>query len=128
MRDILYESVRKQLNHSLRLQWEPKEVLFDLNRVQNVEYVDQDALGKSTRSNPVTYIGAYDLIRDIMSLQPLSKQMGYTAQYFSFNKEGGRCEYCKGEGVITVEMQFMADLRIECKNVTASAFRTKSSK
>ena len=123
MRDILYESVRKQLNHSSPSAVGAKEVLFDLNKVQNVEYVDQDALGKSTRSNPVTYIGAYDLIRDIMSLQPLSKQMGYTAQYFSFNKEGGRCEYCKGEGVITVEMQFMADLQIECEECHGKRFQ-----
>ena len=123
MRDVLYESVRKQLNHSSPSATGAKEVLLDLKSVENVEYVDQDALGKSTRSNPVTYIGAYDIIRDIMSLQPLAKQMGYSPQYFSFNKEGGRCEYCKGEGVITVEMQFMADIQIECEECHGRRFQ-----
>ena len=82
----------------------------DLDRIQVVEYVDQNSIGKSSRSNPVTYIGAYDEIRKLYAEQPLAKQMGYTAAYFSFNKEGGRCEECKGEGKITVEMQFMADI------------------
>ena len=82
--------------------------------VKHVEFVDQNPIGKSTRSNPATYIKAYDAIRQLFASQPLAKQEGYTAQYFSFNAEGGRCEECKGAGVITVEMQFMADLLLEC--------------
>ena len=123
MRDILYDSIRKQLNHFTPATQGAKEVTFDKREIENVEYVDQDALGKSTRSNPVTYIGAYDIIRDILSLQTLSKQMGFSSQHFSFNKEGGRCEYCKGEGVITVEMQFMADIQIECEECHGRRFR-----
>ena len=81
--------------------------------IQAIEFVDQNSIGKSSRSNPVTYIGAYDEIRKLFGEQPLAKQMGYNAAYFSFNKEGGRCEECKGEGKITVEMQFMADITLE---------------
>lgn len=123
MKDVLYESVRKSLNHSTPEVTGAKEVILDSRILDNVEYVDQDALGKSSRSNPVTYIGAYDIIRDIMSMQPLSKQMGYSSQYFSFNKDGGRCDYCKGEGVITVEMQFMADIEIECEECHGKRFK-----
>ena len=87
----------------------------DLQNLRNVEFVDQNPIGKSSRSNPVTYIKAYDEIRKLWAEQPLAKQMGYTAGYFSFNSEGGRCEECKGDGTITVEMQFMADLVLECE-------------
>lgn len=86
----------------------------DWQQVKHVEFVDQNPIGKSTRSNPATYIKAYDAIRQLFADQPLAKQEGFTAQYFSFNTEGGRCEECKGAGVITVEMQFMADLVLEC--------------
>ena len=79
-----------------------------------VEMVDQNPIGRSSRSNPATYVKAYDAIRQLFAEQPLSKQMGFTPQYFSFNTDGGRCEECKGAGVITVEMQFMADLELEC--------------
>lgn len=91
--------------------------------IKYIEYVTQDALGKSTRSNPVTYIGAYDDIRNLMAEQPLAKQLGLNAGYFSFNKEGGRCEYCQGEGVVTVEMQFMADMQIECEECHGKRFQ-----
>ena len=87
----------------------------DVDSIKHVEFVDQNPIGKSTRSNPATYVKAYDAIRQLFADQPLSRQMGYTAQYFSFNAEGGRCEECKGAGVITVEMQFMADLVLECE-------------
>jgi excinuclease ABC subunit A len=88
-----------------------------------VEFVDQNPIGKSSRSNPVTYIKAYDEIRKLWAEQPLSKQMGYTSGYFSFNSEGGRCEECKGEGTITVEMQFMADLVLECESCHGKRFK-----
>ena len=88
-----------------------------------VEFVDQNPIGKSSRSNPVTYIKAYDEIRKLFAQQPLAKQMGYTAGYFSFNSEGGRCEECKGEGTITVEMQFMSDLVLECEACHGKRFK-----
>lgn len=94
-----------------------------LRDLRNIEFVDQNPIGKSSRSNPVTYIKAYDEIRKLWAEQPLAKQMGYTAGHFSFNSEGGRCEECKGEGTITVEMQFMADLVLECESCHGKRFK-----
>ena len=96
----------------------------DIKAVQHVEFVDQNPIGKSTRSNPATYVKAYDAIRDLFADQPLSRQMGFTAQYFSFNTNGGRCDECKGAGVITVEMQFMADLVLECEHCHGKRFKS----
>ena len=95
----------------------------DIRMLKAVEFVDQNPIGKSSRSNPVTYLKAYDEIRKLFAEQPLAKQLGYTAGYFSFNSEGGRCEECKGEGVITVEMQFMADLVLECEACHGKRFK-----
>jgi excinuclease ABC subunit A len=91
--------------------------------VKHVEFVDQNPIGKSTRSNPATYVKAYDAIRDLFAEQSLAKQMGFSPQYFSFNTEGGRCEECKGAGVITVEMQFMADIVLECEACHGHRFK-----
>ncbi|NCB67496.1 MAG: excinuclease ABC subunit A [Bacteroidia bacterium] len=90
---------------------------------KDVEFVDQNPIGRSTRSNPVTYIKAYDEIRKLFADQQLSKQMGYAASFFSFNTEGGRCEECQGEGTVTVEMQFMADLVLECDHCHGKRFK-----
>ena len=95
----------------------------DIKAVKDIEFVDQNPIGKSSRSNPVTYIKAYDEIRKLFADQPLAKQMGYTAGYFSFNTDGGRCEECKGEGTVTVEMQFMADLVLECESCHGKRFK-----
>lgn len=95
----------------------------DHESVKHIEFVDQNPIGKSTRSNPATYVKAYDAIRDLFADQPLSKQMGFTSQYFSFNADGGRCDECKGAGVITVEMQFMADLVLECEACHGHRFK-----
>ena len=95
----------------------------DHESVKHIEFVDQNPIGKSTRSNPATYVKAYDAIRDLYADQPLSKQMGFTSQYFSFNADGGRCDECKGVGVITVEMQFMADLVLECEACHGHRFK-----
>ena len=95
----------------------------DWQQISHVEFVDQNPIGKSTRSNPATYIKAYDVIRQLFAEQPLSKQMGFTPQYFSFNADGGRCDECKGAGVITVEMQFMADLELECEACHGHRFK-----
>ena len=91
--------------------------------IKHVEFVDQNPIGKSTRSNPATYLKAYDVIRQLYAEQPLSKQLGFTPQYFSFNADGGRCEECKGAGFITVEMQFMADLTLECEACHGKRFK-----
>lgn len=96
----------------------------DLNLIKNIEMVDQNPIGRSSRSNPVTYIKAYDEIRKIFAEQPLAKQMHFTPAYFSFNVEGGRCEECDGEGTITVEMQFMADVRLECEACKGRRFKS----
>ena len=94
-----------------------------LNLVSDIEFVDQNPIGRSSRSNPVTYIKAYDEVRKLYADQQLSKQMGYTPGHFSFNIEGGRCEECQGDGTITVEMQFMADLTLECESCHGKRFK-----
>lgn len=88
-----------------------------------VEMVDQNPIGKSSRSNPITYIKAYDGIRDLYASQPLSKNRGYKPQHFSFNVEGGRCETCQGEGEVTIEMQFMADIHLPCESCNGKRFK-----
>lgn len=95
----------------------------DIRMVKNIEFIDQNPIGKSSRSNPVTYVKAYDEIRKLFASLPLAQQMGYSAGYFSFNTEGGRCEECKGEGTVTVEMQFMADLVLECESCHGKRFK-----
>lgn len=95
----------------------------DVEAISAVEYVDQNPIGKSSRSNPVTYIKAYDDIRKLFADQPLSKQMGFTPASFSFNIAGGRCEECKGEGTVTIEMQFMADIVLECDSCHGKRFK-----
>lgn len=122
VRDIFFEGVKRHLDDAPHTV-ECSDITGDLSQVQAIEFVDQNSIGKSSRSNPVTYIGAYDEIRKLYGDLPLSKQMGYGAAYFSFNKEGGRCEECKGEGKITVEMQFMADITLECEACHGKRFK-----
>ena len=124
VRDIFFEGVKHYLDEAARLMVDCSGLEGDMLLIQAIEFVDQNSIGKSSRSNPVTYIGAYDEIRKLFGEQPLSKQMGYTAAYFSFNKEGGRCEECKGEGKITVEMQFMADITLECEACHGKRFKS----
>ena len=114
VRDIFYEEVRHILEEGTPTHADCLYAGADTHLINGIEFVDQNSIGRSTRSNPVTYIGAYDEIRKLFSEQALAQQMGFTPAYFSFNKEGGRCEECKGEGRITVEMQFMADITLEC--------------
>ena len=96
----------------------------DWAEIKHVEMVNQNPIGKSSRSNPVTYVKAFDEIRQLFADQPLAQQLGFTAQYFSFNTDGGRCETCKGTGTITVEMQFMADLELECDACHGKRFKS----
>ena len=123
VKGILYPAMKRQLDEVAELPGEFSSISGDIKMVKHVEMVDQSPIGKSTRSNPVTYVKAYDAIRQLFAEQPLAQQMGFTAKYFSFNAEGGRCEECKGTGVITVEMQFMADLELECEACHGKRFK-----
>ena len=123
VRDIFFRALKRELDECSERPGEFASIGGDLQSLRNVEFVDQNPIGKSSRSNPVTYIKAYDEIRKLWADQPLAKQMGYTAGYFSFNSEGGRCEECKGDGTITVEMQFMADLVLECETCHGKRFK-----
>src|SRR5207253_2004232 len=98
----------------------------DIHKISSVEIIDQNPIGRSSRSNPVTYIKAYDEIRNLFADQPLAKLRGYKPSYFSFNVDGGRCEVCEGEGEITVEMQFMADIRLVCDACGAKRFNSET--
>ena len=113
--DILYRSLARHLDLSTDAPGSHSRLEGDLDRIGHVELVDQNPIGKSTRSNPATYLKAFDEIRHIFSEQQLSRQMGYGPGFFSFNSPGGRCEECKGEGTITIEMQFMADITMPCE-------------
>ena len=95
----------------------------DLRAVRQLELIDQNPLGRSSRSNPVTYTKAYDHIRDLYAKQSLAKIRGYKAKEFSFNLEGGRCEACKGDGTVLVEMQFLADVELECESCKGKRFK-----
>ncbi len=123
VRDIFYRALKRELDECSDRPGEFVSIGGDIRNLRNIEFVDQNPIGKSSRSNPVTYIKAYDEIRKLWAEQPLAKQMGYTAGYFSFNSEGGRCEECKGDGTITVEMQFMADLVLECESCHGKRFK-----
>ena len=122
VREIFHEGVERLIDKAPLTKIPCRGFKGSISSLKAVEYVDQDSLGISTRSNPVTYIGVYDDIRRLMAAQQLSRQMGFTQQYFSFNTEGGRCETCKGEGVITIEMQFMADITIPCDECHGKRF------
>lgn len=123
VKGILYPALKRHLDEVADQPGEYISLEGDWQRVKHVEMVDQNPIGKSTRSNPATYVKAYDAIRQLYAEQPLSKQMGFTPQYFSFNADGGRCEECKGTGVITVEMQFMADLELTCEACHGKRFK-----
>ena len=123
IKGILYPALKRHLGEVCDAPGEYMGLSGDYLALKHVEMIDQNPIGKSTRSNPATYVKAYDAIRDLYADQPLSKQMGFTSQYFSFNADGGRCDECKGAGVITVEMQFMADLVLECEACHGHRFK-----
>ncbi len=123
VKGILYRGLKRHLDEVADVPGEYISLDGDWQQVKHVEFVDQNPIGKSTRSNPATYVKAYEAIRQLFAEQPLAKQLGFTPQYFSFNVEGGRCEECKGAGVITVEMQFMADLILECDTCHGQRFK-----
>ena len=123
VKEILYKSLMRELDEPVGTPGTHKEISGNLKDVKAVEFIDQNPIGTSSRSNPATYLKAYDEIRKLFADQQLSKQMGFTPAYFSFNTEGGRCEECKGEGTITIPMQFMADISIECESCHGKRFK-----
>ena len=123
VKGILYPALKRRLDEIADAPGEFLSLEGNWTDIKHVEFIDQNPIGKSTRSNPATYLKAYDAIRQLYAEQPLSVQMGYTPQYFSFNADGGRCEECKGAGFITVEMQFMADLTLECEACHGQRFK-----
>ena len=124
IKKILYPAIQKQLgNYSGEKTGAHDSLGGNLKSITQIEMVDQNPIGKSSRSNPITYIKAYDGIRDLFASQPISKGRGYKAQHFSFNVDGGRCETCQGEGEVTIEMQFMADIHLPCEECKEARFK-----
>ncbi|MCK9179728.1 MAG: excinuclease ABC subunit UvrA [Bacteroides sp.] len=126
VRDVFYHALKRELNECKERPGEFTAIKGDIKQLHDVEFVDQNPIGRSSRSNPATYIKAYDDIRKLWSEQPLAKQMDYKPGYFSFNTDGGRCEECKGDGTITVEMQFMADLTLTCESCHGKRFKPET--
>lgn len=123
IKKILYPALMRQFDGGGEKPGSYRELRGDLKKISAVEMIDQNPLGRSSRSNPVTYVKAYDAIRDLFSRQQLSKIRGYTAGTFSFNIEGGRCENCKGDGEVVVEMQFLADVHLKCEVCNGRKFK-----
>ena len=120
---ILYPALQKQITGISEKAGQFTELNGSYSQIKHIEYVDQNPIGRSSRSNPVTYIKAYDEIRDLFAKQKLSKIRNYLPKHFSFNVDGGRCEICKGDGEITIEMQFMADVHLECDSCNGKRFK-----
>ena len=123
VREVLYKAMCRHLGVNSDAPGLHRSLGGDLKDVKAIEFVDQNPIGTSSRSNPATYLKAFDEIRKLFAEQQLSKQMGFTPGYFSFNSEGGRCEECKGEGTITIPMQFMADIKVECEVCHGKRFK-----
>jgi excinuclease ABC subunit A len=123
VRDVFYPALKKQYGGVAEHTGVYGKLDGSLHLVSDIEFVDQNPIGKSSRSNPVTYLKAYDEIRRLFAEQQLAKQMGFGAAHFSFNVVGGRCEECQGEGTITVEMQFMADITLQCEHCHGKRFK-----
>lgn len=123
VKKILYPALQKKLEGTGGKPGQFTELKGSFSHIKHIEYVDQNPIGKSSRSNPVTYTKAYDDIRDLFTKQKLSKIRGYQAKHFSFNVDGGRCETCQGEGEVTIEMQFMADVHLECEACHGKRFK-----
>ena len=126
IKDILYPSIRKHLGVFGDFQGDVKSVEGDLKFIKGIEMIDQNPIGKSSRSNPVTYVKAFDEIRELYARLPISKARGYKPGFFSFNVEGGRCEMCEGEGIITVGMQFMADVHLPCETCEGRRYKSET--
>lgn len=125
IKKVLYPALGKILGTVIDESGKYDKIEGDYKSISQVEFVDQNPIGKSSRSNPVTYVKAYDAIRMLFSDQPVSKQRGYKPAFFSFNVDGGRCENCAGEGLTTVEMQFMADIHLTCESCKGKRFKNE---
>ena len=123
VKKILFPALQKKLDNAGEKAGQFTEMTGSFSHIKHIEYVDQNPIGRSSRSNPVTYIKAYDDIRDLYAKEKLSKVRGYQAKHFSFNVDGGRCETCKGEGTINVEMVFMADVQLHCETCNGKRFK-----
>ncbi|WP_144892469.1 excinuclease ABC subunit UvrA [Flavobacterium tiangeerense] len=123
VKKILFPAMQKKLENIGEKAGQFSEISGSFSQIKHIEYVDQNPIGRSSRSNPVTYIKAYDDIRDLYAKEKLSKVRGYQAKHFSFNVDGGRCETCKGEGSINVEMVFMADVQLPCETCHGKRFK-----
>jgi excinuclease ABC subunit A len=123
VKDVLYAALKRQLNGEMVQESKIAGISGELKRIKAVEYVDQNPIGRSSRSNPATYLKAYDDIRQLFANQSLSKIRQYKPGIFSFNIPGGRCEQCEGEGVVKVEMQFMADIYLKCDACHGKRFK-----
>ena len=123
VKKILFPAIQKKLEGVGEKPGQFTELAGNFSNIKHIEYVDQNPIGRSSRSNPVTYIKAYDDIRDLFSKQNVSKLRGYLPKHFSFNVDGGRCETCKGDGEVTIEMQFMADVHLECEICNGKRFK-----
>ena len=125
IKQILYPALKKHLEMVGERPGIHKALKGDLNAIQHVEMVDQNPIGKSSRSNPVTYLKTYDDIRNLFASEELARIRGYKAKHFSFNTDGGRCDTCKGEGEVTIEMQFMADVHLPCEACNGKRFKAE---
>ena len=125
LKKILYPAIGKMLGTVGEMSGRYDKLGGDYKRIDRIEFIDQNPIGKSSRSNPVTYVKAYDGIRQLFAEQPIAKQRGYKPSYFSFNVDGGRCETCQGEGVVKIEMQFMADILLTCESCKGKRFKNE---
>lgn len=125
IKNILYPALSKRFGIASESTGKFDELAGDLDRIGSLEYVDQNPIGKSSRSNPVTYVKAYDHIRQLFADQHLAKTRGYKPSFFSFNVDGGRCEACQGEGTVRIEMQFMADIFLTCESCHGKRFKSE---
>lgn len=123
IKQILYPGLQKIKGEQADKVGLHKAIVGDINSITSIEMIDQNPIGKSSRSNPITYIKAYDVIRDLFSKQGLSKMRGFQPKHFSFNVDGGRCDTCKGEGETVVEMQFLADVHLTCESCGGKRFK-----
>lgn len=125
IKTILFPAIQKHLENSSSKMGQFTEIKGSYSHIKQIEYVDQNPIGRNSRSNPVTYIKAYDEIREVFTKQKLAQVRGYKPKHFSFNVDGGRCDTCKGEGSVTIEMQFMADVHLECEDCKGKRFKNE---
>ncbi len=123
VKKVLYPAIKKIFGGFGEESGYYDNITGNINNITNVEFIDQNPIGKSSRSNPVTYVKAYDEIRGLYASMPLAKMRGYKPSHFSFNVDGGRCEVCEGDGTVTIEMQFMADIVLVCESCNGKRFK-----